>query len=52
MYRVIRDYYTEGWKFADEQFETVEGAVSYAVKSGYSAPFLIVKVIDWKAIEI
>ena len=45
-YRILFDYGTyEGMKFYDEQeFETVDEAVKFAVGLRYSTLFLIVKV--------
>ena len=50
-YKVLWDYGTEGYSFADEGFDTIVEAVDYAVRLNYSAPFLIVQVIDWFATE-
>lgn len=47
-YKVLIDYYTEGFRFEDEGFETVDDAVHHG-SNNTSYPFLIVKVIDWKA---
>ena len=50
-YKVLWDYGTEGYSFADEGFDTIVEAVDYAVRLNYSVPFLIVQVIDWFATE-
>ena len=52
MYKILFDYHSEGFKFQDEEFETVAGAVKHALDLNYSTPFLIVKVINWEANEI
>jgi len=49
-YKILRDYRSEGYKFDDKEFEKVSDAVKEAIESGYSAPFLIVEVIEWEAI--
>lgn len=41
----------EGFKFQDKSFKTVADAVEHAIKLNYSIPFIIVTVINWKAIE-
>jgi len=51
MYKVLIDYGIEGFKFQDEEFMMVSSAVAHAVKVNYGSPFLIVKVIDWEAVE-
>jgi len=51
-YKILHDYYSEGFKFQDEEFDTIAAAVKYAVDLKYSTPFLIVHVVDWEACEI
>lgn len=51
-YKVLWNYYTEGYKFYDPDFDSVEEAVVGAIESGYNTSFEIVKVIDWKAKEV
>lgn len=51
-YKVLWNYYTEGYKFYAPDYDSVEEAVKGALESGYSTPFEIVKLIDWKATEI
>lgn len=50
-YKILFDYRSEGYKFQDEEFETVTQAVKHAIDLNYSTPFLIVQVIDWEAQE-
>lgn len=49
-YRILRDYYSEGFKFQDGEYPTVDEAVKAAISVSYNSPFLIVRVIDWKVI--
>ena len=51
-YKILFDYRSDGFKFQDEEFDTVAGAVKHAIELSYSSPFLIVQVVDWEAIEI
>ena len=48
-YQILRNYYSAGYSFEDEKFETIDEAVKYALSQRYGAPFLIVEVIDWEA---
>lgn len=48
-YKILIDYDIEGFKFQDEEFETVDAAVKSAILLNSSFPFLIVQVIDWEA---
>ena len=52
-YRILIDYgIYEGMKLWDENgFDTLNAAVKEAVTNSFSSPFLIIKVIDWSAIE-
>lgn len=51
-YQIMHDYYTEGMKFYnDTEYDTVAEALDVATKCGYSSPFLIVHVVDWKKIK-
>ena len=51
MYRILFDYGCyEGMKLEDEEFATVDAAVKAASGLRY-APFLIVRVIDWQALD-
>lgn len=52
MYKVLIDYGTEGMKFMDIEFTSVDEAVKGAVALNSAFPFLIVKVIDWEAYEV
>ena len=51
-YKILRDYVSEGFVFDDKEFETVDSAVKSALESSYSAPFLIVRIINWEAKEL
>lgn len=44
-YKILFDYGSEGFKFEDGDFETVDIAVKYAVSLGYGVRFLIVEVV-------
>lgn len=48
-YQVIVDYYTEGWKFIDGEFATVDEAIKAATKHTYGNPFLVIQVVEWVA---
>ncbi len=51
-YKILFDYGShEGMKFQDDEFSSVSEAVKHAIGLNYYTPFLIVQVIDWKAIE-
>ena len=49
-YKILWDYYSEGHKFHDGEYDTVGEAVKVAVNAHYSTPFLIVHVVEWTAI--
>lgn len=51
MYQILIDYRTEGWKFDDRKFETVDLAVKTALEITYGNPFLIITVVPWEAKE-
>ena len=47
-YKILFDYGAhEGFKFQDEEFETIDEAIKHAVALNYSIPFIIVS-IHWK----
>ena len=49
-YRILFNYGAyEGFKFQDEEFDTVAEAVKHALELNYATPFLIVQIIDWEA---
>ena len=50
-YKILFDYHSEGFKFQDEEFDTVAEAVKQALELNYMTPFLIVHVVDWEAKE-
>jgi hypothetical protein len=51
-YKILFDYGAhEGFKFQDEEFDTVAEAVKHAIDLNYCTPFLIVQVINWEAKE-
>ncbi len=50
-YRVLFDYYSEGMKLQDEEFDTVDDAVKWAVGNSNGSPFFIIRIIDWSADE-
>lgn len=51
-YKILFNWHTEGFKFEDEEFDSVNEAVMHAAKLNYHTPFLIVQVIDWEAVEV
>ncbi len=48
-YKILFDYRSEGFKFQDDEFDTVDAAVKHALDLNYYTPFLIVSIINWKA---
>jgi hypothetical protein len=46
-YEILRNYGTEGFKFDDPEFDTVDEAIKHAVASNFCTPFYIVSV-HWK----
>ena len=50
-YQVLQDWNSEGYSLEKEKFETVHEAVVHALKGNYGHTFLIVQVIDWRAVE-
>ncbi len=51
-YKILFDYGAyEGMKFQDEEFDSVGKAVKHAIGLNYSTPFLIVRIIDWEAVQ-
>ncbi len=50
-YKILFDYRTEGFKFQDEEFESVSKAVKHAIDLNYCSPFLIVQIVDWEATQ-
>lgn len=51
-YRVLYDYGTyEGMKFGESVHDTVDAAVKEAACGGNCTRFLIVRVVDWQAVE-
>ena len=51
-YKILFDYGREGFKFQDEEFDTVGKAVKHAFALNYSTPFLIVSVVEWEAVDL
>lgn len=51
-YKILFDYQSEGLHFnGDTEYDTVDEAVKAALASGNPSTFLIVHVVDWKAIH-
>lgn len=48
-YKILIDYGSEGFKFDDGEYQTVDEAVKKAITLIYSNPFYIVEIIDWEA---
>jgi len=52
-YKILWDYGGyEGFKFHDNEFDTIDEAVKEAVSQSYSARWIIVRVINWEAKEL
>lgn len=50
-YQILFDYGLEGWKFEEQEFDTVDEAVKHAIRTCMSAPFEIVIIVNWEAIK-
>lgn len=50
-YKILRDYGSEGYKFDDKEYTSVDVAVKDAIASNYGVPFLIVTIIKWQVIS-
>lgn len=50
-YKILFDYRTDGYKFEDEEFDTIAEAVKHAIDLNYCIPFLIVQVVEWQAVK-
>ena len=48
-YRLLYDWGSDGHKFQDEVFDSVDLAVKHAMKLGYGTNFMIVSIIPWEA---
>lgn len=51
-YKILFDYGSEGFKFQDDEFDTVGAAVKHAFNLNYCTRFLIVQVVDWDAVVV
>jgi len=53
MYRIIVDYGAyEGMKFLDnEEYDTVDAAVKAAISDSQGSKWIIVTIVDWRAVE-
>lgn len=49
-YKILFDYGSEGLKFYDKDFDTIDEAVKIAI--GFYTIFFIITIIDWKAMPI
>ena len=50
-YKILVDFGPEGFKFEKEEFDTLDEAVKMAVHLYYCHTFLIVNIVDWKAVN-
>lgn len=57
-YRILFDYGTEGMSFLKKvrsneaiEFDTVDEAITQAIGLNCATPFLLVNIINWKAVE-
>lgn len=48
-YRILKDYGTEGFKFEDGEFDSINVAVHHAVKTASGIPWQIVSLVEWRA---
>lgn len=51
MYRVIYDYGWDGWQWEEQEFQTAEEALSWAMKEGRSSLFRVVKLVEFKEVQ-
>lgn len=52
-YRIMHDHGAyEGYRLDEKEFDDVSEAVNYAMNLGYSVPFVIIQIIEWKATEV
>lgn len=51
MYRVIYDYGWDGWQWEEQEFQTAEEALSWAMKEGRSSLFRVVKFVEFKEVQ-
>jgi len=48
-YLILIDYGSDGWKFEDEEFDSLDLAVKTAQHKTYGNAFKIVTIINWEA---
>ena len=48
-YKILYDYNTEGFKFDDKDYDSVDGALKAAIGNNYGTKFLIIEIIEWYA---
>lgn len=51
MYRVIYDSGWDGWQWEEQEFQTAEEALSWAMKEGRSSWFRVVKLVEFKEVK-
>lgn len=57
-YKIMFNYGVEGYKFHEKdegeiaEFDSVGEAIDFAMELGYSSPFIIVQVVDWKNLKL
>lgn len=51
-YKILFDFGSEGLKLEKDEFDLIDSAVKRAMvlNRSYCSPFLIITVVDWKAI--
>ena len=49
-YRILYDFGSEGFRFEKEEFDSINDAVKKAIETNNYVPFLIITIVDWKAI--
>ena len=45
-YRILVDYYTEGYKLDDQEFDTIEQLLKHTQENPMYNPFLIIQIIN------
>lgn len=48
-YQILIDYGTEGMKFWNDGYDSLDEAVKIATQSSYGSNFFIVQIVEWEA---
>jgi len=50
-YKILVNYLSEGYSLHDDTYNSIDQAVKEAIKKSNGCEFLIISVIDWRAID-